>query len=1163
MKGNKIVSTIVALTLIFSAVVVLNTMTEFKFVEEARATTPGVDVFSGNGSIAVTHPDELLNTSTSTLKYDPDTAVTIQVNGSISTWSGVYYLYYPVYSGKSVLSGGSASYNLTWRKYEGSGTGSVPHINATSGDFTFGGGMDKNVYLNHSGIWLIDDDATHDMSNRSLKNSTIPAWFWVNTSADSLSVSISDNRFKYGDTGAFSVTVGAGDTGIAEAIVAITNASGKLVGTWNYNQWTSGLVASNLLSKNSSVFNNAGTWYVDAYYDADNDGANDQVSYYEGSGAGYYYYNASSYGNRSTFTSSATQYNFTLCGPWDPPEYNATTKTVTVQKAQPTMSITNNSVYWGFPLKIEVNVTDADGAGITDGNVSLRKVGNSTYIYNLNYSNIWINQTGSGNYTVEIAKIVSGSPGFWAVGNGTYRVYFKKDSNNDSIEEYNTSKTINILSSTPPVDLKIVDDGSGSSRLDNKVDVPQYGWNSYENGTLDIVFQITGTDVGDAQGRAYYGDDAGEDRHNITITGDVLFTPTDTSLTYSTSSDYWTFRCTPTKPGGSITISVDWPGSNNGTDSETINIINGTTVTASADEFTIGQDINLTFTVMDKWGTLLKTSSVNMFWNDTASLINQTNGTGAAGYGADGEYTFWIQPSDQGSSAPKYAVVAAHTPGSTWWGYTKVKMVRNHDLFVNCTPTSGYAGDTVEYDIEVLVDGTTVPVDEGSSLTIELYNETGHLVTAAADAWSLSGDYSFTDQEKDLSAGTYYLYAYNDTHDSEGHNATIVISAYTVESNPSVLAWLIDTSENITFSVTPAVNGTLKINNMSGTKNCSDTSSAGYSIQVIDGQATLSGVNATTLGNLTYEFTPESGVERHALGVLDITTANAVPSPATVYIGEATIVEITVTHPETGAALENVRVGLDHGVALNNSKLAKLPDDVFTDANGKAQFSITSEASGNITIYIKNGTDPNNKHVIKSAAKKTLTVTADPSVNEGNEFTATVKDANGDLVTDTVTITFNGQTYTTTTGTKTLTAPTVPESLDYTVSATATGYYPDDTTVKVIDVPKLSITVTGTKENGVYTSPVTVIVYNDNGDLVTGATVTFGTDTGITVGGKAEFSVTNTDAQDYTISASFSGFEDADDLTIKAKATGTPGFELLTLIAAIGVAFILLRRRRH
>jgi len=49
---------------------------------------------------------------------------------------------------------------------------------------------------------------------------------------------------------------------------------------------------------------------------------------------------------------------------------------------------------------------------------------------------------------------------------------------------------------------------------------------------------------------------------------------------------------------------------------------------------------------------------------------------------------------------------------------------------------------------------------------------------------------------------------------------------------------------------------------------------------------------------------------------------------------------------------------------------------------------------------------------------------------------------------------------------------------------------------------------------------------------------------------------------DYTVTATYEDYEDA-TFVITIKAGGIPGFELLTLIAAIGVAFILFRRRRN
>ena len=118
----------------------------------------------------------------------------------------------------------------------------------------------------------------------------------------------------------------------------------------------------------------------------------------------------------------------------------------------------------------------------------------------------------------------------------------------------------------------------------------------------------------------------------------------------------------------------------------------------------------------------------------------------------------------------------------------------------------------------------------------------------------------------------------------------------------------------MTFQVTPAVDGVLTLYGMSSQAEASSHGDA-YPVTIENGTGTIEEVNATTLGNVTYTFEPDGGGERNATGLLRVTTATATPNPATIYNGEATLVTITVTHPATGTPLEDVRVGLDHGMA--------------------------------------------------------------------------------------------------------------------------------------------------------------------------------------------------------------------------------------------------------
>jgi len=429
--------------------------------------------------------------------------------------------------------------------------------------------------------------------------------------------------------------------------------------------------------------------------------------------------------------------------------------------------------------------------------------------------------------------------------------------------------------------------------------------------------------------------------------------------------------------------------------------------------------------------------------------------------------------------------------------------------------------------------------------------------------WSKPTAFDINDEEIPLSGGTYYLFAYNDTHDSRGNNATIIVTPYTVASSPSVLAWLVDTSTNMTFQVTPAGNGTLYVKNMSTLPNASSQGET-ETVDIENGVGTLDGVNATTLGNVTFDYQPEDGEQRPATGLVRVTTATATPNPATVYISEPTIVEITLTHPATGEPLKGVRVGLDHNVALNESLgtlMNKIPDDAFTDAAGKVYFSIETGGSGNITIYVENMTDPDNPFVIKSAARKTMKIYADPTVNEGDTFIVTAK-SGGVVITDTtVTMEFAGTTLTTTDGTVEFIAPSVQDAVNYDVQATADGYTTDDTTIKVLNLRKLVIVITSTDVSG--GSAFDVTIADDAGNSVIGVTITVNQKT-YTTGAQGTATITAPEKQgDYIITATFPGYTDADPYTITIKAGQIPGFELLTLIAAIGVAFILLRRRRN
>jgi hypothetical protein len=1141
---NRLLAILVVVALLLSTLIVINTtMAETYEAMQTYNKVPGVNMWAGcsNKTVGNGAPvnTSVLNTSTENLYYD--NTLNINVNGSLG-WSTTYYLWFPVYKG-----GLGETYNLTWRKWKPT-EGPAPTID--SADFTL-----ENVHLNHSGLWIIDNDANHDASTIANMNDTIPAWFWVNSS-DILAITVSDSSIDYGIKKTITVTVKkAGEAYPCMVDVRGFNDNKTIFSAGN--AWTSSGTFS--FQADTTNFTAVDTYRVFAYRDVDPD-----VIYYKESPK--YYPINGTYGNNSI---TADYYSFDACGAWDPPEYNqSATKSITVKKAKPIITLTNSSdVYWGFDVRLDVNVTDQYGKGLNGGATCI-KVRNreGTYLTNtFDPTNLTISAVSGepGNYSIEFARGSANWTNLYNLyANGTWRVYYAQNVAGDSTEEWNNSASFSVKSKAPAARIKMIDDGDGDTNM--KVDVPKYTYGQ-QNGTINISFIIFGSSVDGV--KAYYGDDPGEDKKNITVSGNILYPAI---LSFDSGTKAWTAKCTPTKNGGKIEIEIDWE--KNGTDKETISIINGTTVTPSIDSFTVDENTTITVTVKTLTGSLFEWANVTLFWGDWDSsildggsvgdVVNSTNGDGTAGNGLNGEYTFVVNKTEQRDIAPQnITIVAKLTAGKDYYGYAQVLMDRNHDLMVNCTPTVSYAGDSTEYDIYITTLSGGTP-EEDSTLYIKLYNETGKEVTNI-DQWGEQATATIEDETIPLSGGTFYLFAYNDTHDSKDHNATIVVTPYTVQSDPSVLAWLIDTSTNVTFSVTPAGNGTLTIENMSGSPNGSAVGDS-YDIEINNGVGTLEDVNATDLGNVTYDYTPEDGSKRPADGLLRITTATATPVPATVYINEPTNVVITCTHPATGEPIKGVRVGLDHGMNLSKTLLNKLPDDEFTDEEGKVYFSIITGGSGNITIYMENESDPDNKFVIKSTARRIMEISSDPSVNEGQTFTVSAK-YNDVLITDaTVTVTFAGETKTTTTGTVTFTAPSVPTSLDYKITGTAEGYASDDFTIKVINVPQLVIAVTTPTGGKITTnSQFDVTIADDMGSAIIGATVTFNSDTFTSgAGGKVTLTAPGT-AGSYQISATKTGFSAADPVSVTVESGGMPGFELITLIAAIGIAFILIRRRRQ
>jgi hypothetical protein len=114
--------------------------------------------------------------------------------------------------------------------------------------------------------------------------------------------------------------------------------------------------------------------------------------------------------------------------------------------------------------------------------------------------------------------------------------------------------------------------------------------------------------------------------------------------------------------------------------------------------------------------------------------------------------------------------------------------------------------------------------------------------------------------------------------------------------------------------------------------------------------------------------------------------------------------------------------------------------------------------------------------------------------------------------------------------------------------------------IMIVNIPKLIVAVAGEVKAG---QTFTLTVADDTGSPVIGATLTFEGKTYTSGAGGVVTITAPSTAGTYPVTATFPGYETLSSTVTVVKGGGIPGFELITLIAAIGVAFLLLRRRRN
>ncbi len=1187
MNGKKILTMLIVCAMALSTMVVLNKF-DIHIVEKASAI-PGVNAW-GKGT-------QVTNTAELKVSTEP---IDIGINTTGLVPSSWYYLYYPRYYHLGT------TYNVTWRPYSSNARFTTP---ATVGGTSYF----EDIVLNCSGLWVVVNQTSYnngariDLSNLEKFEAHAKKWFWVNTS-DTYTLTVSPSEIYYRKNNSITIE--------------LKDAAGNLVpySIFDVRRKTTNATISNFpridndgthtfkdhISGTTPYFTRAGNYTVRGYIDTD---AFPQAEVYGTTGWDI------SYGLNPAIT--ADYYNFSTCGPWDPPEYKNSgadyASRIWVRPGEPTVSIPakNQTMYWGHPGIVNISAKDYDNNNLTGLSIKVFAPNANGDMVNVN-SQLTITARENGFYDIASDHWGKTAGGALYAQNGTWTVYLYKDIDGDHdpitnppaySHEWNTSVTFTVTSA-PKIQWKWVDDDGVNDDYpdDNKNNdgvipmVPKIG-----KQPLAIKFQIIGQNPND-----YYGDGGtvAQLGKNITVSGDALYLPTTLDKLPGDAVSYnagtWTVKLIPIMKlnGGQITFTAKWKG--NGTVSETLTIGgnkgNGTIVTISPTEFVYGENVTFTVTVKDSNGYPYPNAKVYLYWvnDNNCTLVNNANGTIAkklGGGSSNGEFTLLmnktIQRKNQTSAygeikAPRNisAYVQLYRGGTPEYiyGYALARMKAKSDFKITVEPNTVMAGEKtpkIWFNTTVVdTSGNRTGYPSATGLTVRIYNSTGHDVTAdigSIGATSLDGAVNKSISNAYFTKpGVYTVCAYNNTYNSWGRNATFTVTAVDVTSDVTEFIWNVDKNISATFTVKyqgSPVNGTLKIYNMTKKTNYNKTwvnfsngEGDPIELEVKDGVATLYNITANSLPasvaqkNVTFMFKPKTSGSAYArtTGIIPVKIAHVASSVYSIPYNKPAEVTLTVTGRGTGLANVFISLVIPGLSGQMNST---------TNADGQVTFAFTPPTTGNVIIKVENRTSSTKIKVTSWV----IYLEAPVEVDELGSFTVTARNGSSTAAgIPGVAVVFAGSTKTTgSDGKATFTAPAVTGDRTFTITATKEGFAEDSATITVVNVPKLFITVSGEKDSeGTYISPVTVVVSDDLGNLITGATVTFGTKTDTTVNGQATFTVTGQKTP-YTITAVKTGFTAAESVTINAKEKGIPGFEVLTLIVAVGVAFILLRRRRN
>jgi len=848
--------------------------------------------------------------------------------------------------------------------------------------------------------------------------------------------------------------------------------------------------------------------------------------------------------------------------------------TLEVGSAEGTITVDPDETTYGFDIELNIYCEDANGDPITDG-AHVYVTGVETEI--ANYTNIAKNYTelitianpaGTDNGWLNVSLDdefkfnESGTATFWLYYDETYDYY---EGHEDELP-FVTASTHVVVGSPGPMNV-FVDYDAEAVQIDDVYTVPPAPFTDEDNWwNLSFPLNVT----------VYGKTDATMMNASITVSGcglDLEFEEKDQP------ADGYQYYISP-RNGGVLTVTVtnDTKGYSVTEDVEITGLVSNAITSIGDDkEITVDTEEMITFTVDDAYWAEVH---VNLFADDWAWIeeLNMTEGDNTDGNGNDGIYEFLPDTSTLG-----HIVLAAMAGygANVFYTYDIVDIVPEHDLVINITtPEAGNLTLTAGLEYDIIVD---------------IYNLTGAEITTDVDwvIWELL-DENNTEIEYQIGSFEYVsgntwqienkifnesgtlritAAAFEGKHD--GNNSDITVGLAVFEYMPSGLSIGINLEDvSVDIIAYDAVGDLLTEEDFIMCQDyANDTVLAGNSSGTLYtdeyGEATIW---FSSVGNVLGSFCALLGSDEvDTSGELEIGWPIFTVNPTIIYVGYMAEINIKAEDPD-GEPIPWVNLTLIPSSKQETGGV--IPDPIPTGEDGWLiePISIQPLAVGTLNITIAhdihyeagqlNWTSLLTETIIKVQAIKPMEISPSSySVYEGDTLTVTVTSANVAL--SGADVKFGEVTKQTGSGgTVEFVVPDPQaDSATWTLTASKAGYITQTLPITVMTVYDVIITA----PEHVYTGERFTVTVSAKGSVLVGIAVMLDDGAQISMtgsDGKASFKASSTVGTTHTITAEFGNY-DPGSTTVTVEKKETPGFELLTLIIAIGVAFILLRRRRN